>query len=400
MTCRGDPIGVHFMSRATETVAPPNLSCHPERRSRSPERSEGEGSLCPASQTLRGVYPERSEWAQGDKRRQAAQVGRPGTSVSVNTYGGKPWPLAGAMCPWHWVEPMDGILNINKTTGMTSHDVVASIRRLLKQKRVGHAGTLDPAASGVLPICIGKGTRVAEYLSESGKAYQAEIVFGVETDTYDSEGAIVRTASTTDLTRARIEQVLQHFTGQQMQLPPRYSAIKLQGQPAYKLARAGEDITLKPRPITIYRLEVIDWLAPRLILAVECSKGTYIRSLAHDIGEQLGCGAYLAALVRTRSGPFSLAESITLEQLAGAVAEDNGQRAARFIYPLDIALQQYPALRLDDVTVERVLHGNAFTYDERTHADLARVYDSAGRFLAIASWDGQRDLWQPRKVFL
>src|SRR6266567_601395 len=135
---------------------------------------------------------------------------------------------------------MDGILNINKTTGMTSHDVVASIRRLLKQKRVGHAGTLDPAASGVLPICIGKGTRVAEYLSESGKAYQAEIVFGVETDTYDSEGAIVRTASTTDLTRARIEQVLQHFTGQQMQLPPRYSAIKLQGQPAYKLARTGQ----------------------------------------------------------------------------------------------------------------------------------------------------------------
>jgi len=295
---------------------------------------------------------------------------------------------------------MDGILNINKTTGMTSHDVVASIRRLLKQKRVGHAGTLDPAASGVLPICIGKGTRVAEYLSESGKAYRAEIVFGVETDTYDSEGAIVRTASVADLTRTQIEQALQRFTGQQMQLPPRYSAIKLQGQPAYKLARAGEDITLEPRPITIYRLEVIDWLAPRLTLAVECSKGTYIRSLAHDIGEQLGCGAYLAALVRTRSGPFSLAESITLEQLAGAVAEDNGQRAARFLYPLDIALQQYPALRLDDVTVERVLHGNTFTYDEHTDADLARVYDSAGRFLAIASWDGQRDLWQPRKVFL
>ncbi len=295
---------------------------------------------------------------------------------------------------------MDGILNINKTTDMTSHDVVASIRRLLKQKRVGHAGTLDPAASGVLPICIGKGTRVAEYLSESGKAYQAEIVFGVETDTYDSEGAIVRTASTADLTRAQIEQVLQHFTGQQMQLPPRYSAIKLQGQPAYKLARAGEDITFKPRPITIYRLEVIDWLAPRLTLAVECSKGTYIRSLAHDIGEQLGCGAYLAALVRTRSGPFSLAESITLEQLAGAVAEDNGQRAARFLYPLDIALQQYPSLRLDDVTVERVLHGNAFTYDEHTHAELARVYDMAGRFLAIASWDGKRDMWQPKKVFL
>src|SRR6266699_2369322 len=310
--------------------------------------------------------------------------------------------------PWNPVWGQVSSINRGPTTMRRVHRLatashtsgVPSIRRLLKQKRVGHAGTLDPAASGVLPICIGKGTRVAEYLSESGKAYQAEIVFGVETDTYDSEGAIVRTASTTDLTRARIEQVLQHFTGQQMQLPPRYSAIKLQGQPAYKLARAGEDITLKPRPITIYRLEVIDWLAPRLILAVECSKGTYIRSLAHDIGEQLGCGADLAALVRTRSGPFSLAESITLEQLAGAVGEDNGQRAARCIYPLDIALQQYPALRLDDVTVERVLHGNAFTYDEHTHAELARVYDMAGRFLAIASWDGKRDMWQPKKVFL
>jgi tRNA pseudouridine55 synthase len=295
---------------------------------------------------------------------------------------------------------MDGILNINKATGMTSHDVVASIRRLIKQKRVGHAGTLDPAASGVLPICIGQGTRVAEYLSESGKAYQAEIVFGVETDTYDSEGVVVRTASVADLTRAQIEQALQRFTGQQMQLPPRYSAIKLQGKPAYKLARAGEDISLEPRPITIYRLEVIDWLLPRLTLAIECSKGTYIRSLAHDAGEQLGCGAHLAALVRTRSGPFSLPESITLEQLAHTFAAGNDQKVARFLYPLDIALQQYPALRPDDATVERVLHGNPFKYDEYIRADLARVYDTAGRFLAIAAWDEQRGLWQPRKVLL
>ncbi|HEX9134044.1 MAG TPA: tRNA pseudouridine(55) synthase TruB, partial [Ktedonobacteraceae bacterium] len=128
---------------------------------------------------------------------------------------------------------MDGIFNINKATGMTSHDVVAKIRRLLKQKRVGHAGTLDPAASGVLPICVGQATRVAEYLSESGKAYQAELVFGVATDTYDAEGTVTATASTTDLTLAWIEETLQHFLGPQMQVPPRYSAIKIQGQPAY-----------------------------------------------------------------------------------------------------------------------------------------------------------------------
>src|SRR6266571_6717004 len=154
---------------------------------------------------------------------------------------------------------MDGILNIHKPTGLTSHDVVARVRKLLKQKRVGHAGTLDPAASGVLPICVGQATRVAEYLSESGKAYQATIVFGTVTDTYDSEGAVIRTISTHDLTLSHIQSLLPTFLGDQLQVPPRYSAIKLQGQPAYKRTRAGEDVTMEARPVTIYRLEIIDW---------------------------------------------------------------------------------------------------------------------------------------------
>src|SRR5205085_1092181 len=166
---------------------------------------------------------------------------------------------------------MDGILNIHKPTGMTSHDVVATIRKLLKQKRVGHAGTLDPAASGVLPICLGQATRVAEYLSESGKAYSAEIVFGIVTDTYDSEGTIIRASSVENLSLAQIEEALPHFTGPQMQLPPRYSAIKLQGKPAYKRVRAGEEVSLEPRPIVIHQLNIIDWHLPRLPLANECS---------------------------------------------------------------------------------------------------------------------------------
>src|SRR5438874_4902838 len=156
------------------------------------------------------------------------------------------------------VYQMDGILNINKAIGMTSHDVVATIRKLLKQKRVGHAGTLDPAASGVLPICVGQATRVAEYLSESGKAYQAEIVFGIVTDTYDSEGTILRTSSVENLSLRQIEEALQDFTGPQMQIPPRYSAIKIQGQPAYKRVRAGEEVALEPRQIVIYQLNIID----------------------------------------------------------------------------------------------------------------------------------------------
>jgi tRNA pseudouridine55 synthase len=294
---------------------------------------------------------------------------------------------------------MDGILSINKATGMTSHDVVARVRKLLHQRRVGHAGTLDPAASGVLPICVGQGTRVAEYLSESGKAYQAEITFGVVTDTYDVEGTITRTADISYLTHARIEEALPHFLGPQMQLPPRYSAIKIQGQPAYKRVRSGEEITLESRAIEIYQLQLLAWEPPRLTLAVECSKGTYIRSLAYDLGEHLGCGAYLSALIRTRSGPFTLADSITLEQLAEASEQEN---ATKYLFAADSALQNYPALTLDAASIVHVLHGNAFRYPQplpQPAATLARIYDTEGRFLAIAIWDRQQQQWQPKKVF-
>jgi tRNA pseudouridine55 synthase len=295
---------------------------------------------------------------------------------------------------------MDGILNINKATGMTSHDVVAKIRKILKQKRVGHAGTLDPAASGVLPICIGQGTRVAEYLSESGKAYQADILFGIVTDTYDSEGSIIRTANTVDLTLASIKETLPHFLGSQMQYPPRYSAIKIQGQPAYKRARAGEELSLAARPITITSLEILAWEPPRLTLAIECSKGTYIRSLAYDLGEKLACGAHLAALIRVRSGPFTLSGSITLEQLADAVTAGT---VAEHLFPPDFALQPYPAIQLDAATAARVLHGNPFPYNltppPASPPTLARIYDSSNNFLAIAEWIPEQNLWQPKKVF-
>jgi tRNA pseudouridine55 synthase len=326
---------------------------------------------------------------------------------------------------------MDGILNINKPTGMTSHDVVAKIRKLLKQKRVGHAGTLDPAASGVLPICLGQATRVAEYLSESGKAYQADIILGIVTDTYDSEGTAIRTSIVIDdhaavgadlwcpspinrpetadgdipppiyrLDLTHIEHALQHFLGPQMQTPPPYSAIKIHGQPAYKRARAGEAIFLQPRAVTIYELNILQWHPPRLTLSIECSKGTYIRSLAHDLGEQLGCGAHLGALQRTRSGPFSLSESIILAQLEQSIEAGTIEH---YLHPADKALQDYPVLVLDKTSTQHVLHGNPFTLDHRPgHSpnDLARVYDAAGHFLAIATWDPDRRMWQPKKVLL
>ncbi|GER83217.1 tRNA pseudouridine synthase B [Thermogemmatispora aurantia] len=312
---------------------------------------------------------------------------------------------------------MDGILNINKPVGLTSHDVVARVRRLLRQQRVGHAGTLDPLASGVLPVCVGLATRVADYLSESGKAYQAEIVLGVETDTYDREGQVLNTQPVPDITREQIESLLRTFLGPQLQVPPPYSAIKLQGEPAYRRARAGESLKLEARPVVIERLVLLAWEKPRLQLEIECSKGTYIRSLAHDLGQRLGCGAYLSALLRTRSGPLTLQESITLEQLAEALASGNLER---YLLPLDIALQHYPALVVDAKTLERVLHGNSFRApgsesDSLTFAlassreqdgphpgeqpPLARVCDEQGRTWALAVWQPEQRLWHPMRVF-
>jgi tRNA pseudouridine55 synthase len=298
-------------------------------------------------------------------------------------------------------EMIDGILNIHKDLGMTSHDVVARVRKLLRQKRVGHTGTLDPMASGVLPICVGQATRVAEYLSESGKTYQAEITFGIVTDTYDAEGTVIRTGNTDTLTREQIEHLLPRFLGPQLQVPPLYSAIKIQGQPAYKHARAGETLILEPRPVEISRLRIIDWQHPTLTIEVECSKGTYIRSLAYDLGEALGCGAYLTALVRTRSGPFSIEQSLTLAQLADAIEQEH---IAACLFPADYALQNYPALHLDEETAQRVLHGNAFHYQSDStmlqpqYTTLARLYHPDGHFLAIATWDAEQALWQPKKV--
>jgi tRNA pseudouridine55 synthase len=297
------------------------------------------------------------------------------------------------------MDGINGIININKEPGMTSHDVVSRVRKLIHQKRVGHAGTLDPLASGVLPICAGQGTRVAEYLSEAGKAYRAEIIFGEVTDTYDAEGTVIRTADASMLSLAQIAEVLPEFSGPQMQMPPLYSAIKIQGQPAYKRARAGEAVTMEPRAIQIYHLEVLQWQAPRLTLAIECSKGTYIRSLAYDLGERLGCGAYLAALVRTRSGPYLLSQSVTLAQLAEAIEQGD---AARYIFPPDSVLQQYPALRLPATIIERVQHGNAFAEQagmaQPSH-NLARIYDEDEHFVAIASWNSEERQWHPKKVF-
>ena len=181
-----------------------------------------------------------------------------------------------------------------------------------------------------------------------------------------------------------------------MQYPPLYSAIKIQGQAAYKRARAGEAFELQPRPIIIYSLEVLEWISPRLTLAIDCSKGTYIRSLAHDLGLQVGCFAHLETLVRTRSGPFTLSNSITLEQFAAGVETSHIQHYA---FPLDKALEQYPAIQLDAETVVRIKHGSTFATAAANNSGQARVYDNDGAFIAIAEWNKEQQAWQPQKVF-
>ena len=311
---------------------------------------------------------------------------------------------------------MDGIFNIAKPTGITSHDVVARVRRLARQRSVGHAGTLDPLASGVLPILLGKATRMAEYLSASGKAYRATIRFGIVTDTYDAEGTEVRRAPVT-LSEQTIREALAGFLGQQMQTPPLYSAIKRDGQPIYKLARAGQTLELEPRPIEITALTVIAWRTPDLTLDVECSKGTYIRSLAFDLGERLGPGAHLAGLVRTRSGPFRLEDTITLERLGEALADGTWPD---YLYAPDEAVLGWRAAILGTESEARVRHGLGLRFaaapphaplparvegsDGVTGDDeqpgLMRAYSADGRFLGVLRWDGQSETWHPHKVLL
>lgn len=227
---------------------------------------------------------------------------------------------------------MEGIINVLKPPGMTSSDVVVWMRKVLKTKKIGHTGTLDPGVGGVLPLCVGKGTRLAEYITAQGKAYLAEVVFGITTDTQDAFGKV--TQETLTALRSRdLELVLPDFLGKLEQIPPMYSAVRKEGKHLYEYARQGIDLERKPREIVIYKLELNKWYEekfPRAILYLECSKGTYVRTLCHDLGQSLGCGAHMSNLLRVRSGPFEIQESWTLEEIEEAVGESNDS----FLLPL------------------------------------------------------------------
>lgn len=285
-----------------------------------------------------------------------------------------------------------GFLNINKPSGMTSHDVVAKIRRALKLKKIGHAGTLDPLATGVLVLCLGKATRLSEYAMSSIKRYRARVFLGAVTDTYDAEGEIQEQIDASHLTHNDVENALAMFVGDIEQLPPIYSAIKQGGRKLYELARAGESIERNLRPVTISQIKLIEWSPPEFAIDVVCSSGTYIRSLAFDIGQFLGVGAYLSGLVRTASGQFRVENAVSME----AILTDENWRS--HLIPADSVIADYPALYLDAATTTDVICGRSIEIVERLDMDLVRAYNSEGEFIALVKPVSGR--LQPHKVFV
>ena len=251
---------------------------------------------------------------------------------------------------------MHGFIVVDKPAGMTSHDVVARVRRILKMKKVGHTGTLDPFATGVLPVALGEGTKAIPFLDEGVKEYRAVMRLGIATDTDDVDGTVVKERLLDGVDEAAIRETLSAFTGTISQIPPMYSALKRNGVPLYKLARKGEEVEREPREVTLYSLNV-DWIdLPLVAFTVRCSRGTYVRALARDIGERLGCGAHLTILRRTASGPFTLEQAMTLEQLSAEAAA--GVETIGFI-PLAAALGHLAAVSLTVEGERRVRCGMA-----------------------------------------
>ena len=298
---------------------------------------------------------------------------------------------------------VEGILNVNKPRGMTSFAVVSLVRRLTGIRRVGHAGTLDPVADGVLPICIGRhATRIVEYLVDARKAYRAVIRLGVATDTYDSEGEVVATGDPSGVTRAQMETALRQFVGEIQQVPPMYSALKYQGQPLYRYARAGKTVPLKARTVRIYRLELLNFESPLVEIEMECGRGTYVRSLAHDLGERLGCGGHMEGLTRLRSGPFLLEDAIGVEELEEVARHDAWQEV---LSSVDRVLESWDAALLGEEHTIDLRQGRALVLTPaRSEAaevapdTLCRAYSEAGTFLGILRYRGE-GCWRPEKVF-
>lgn len=289
----------------------------------------------------------------------------------------------------------DGLLLIDKPPALTSHEVVQRVRHALKTRQAGHAGTLDPLATGLLVVCLGQATRLSEYLLGHDKRYRAAIRLGVETDTYDADGQVTATRPVT-VKRDEVEAALARFVGEIDQVPPMYSAIKIDGKKLYDLARAGQAVDRPARSITIYAIEVIDFNAPDLIIDLHCSAGTYIRSLAHDVGAALGTGAHVTALRRTAAGPFGLDQAIGLAEFEAAVVDGNWPA---YLKPADTALADWPSITLDAAQRQRAVTGGRIEGLNVIGA-RARAYDEQGRLVALLVFDQKKRWWRADKVLI
>lgn len=276
-----------------------------------------------------------------------------------------------------------GLLVIDKPQGVTSHDVVAAVRGALHMKRVGHAGTLDPMATGVLPVFIGRATRAAEFLESAEKEYVAGLRLGVVTDTQDTSGTVLETNSVC-VTRAQLEAALRQFLGPIEQIPPMYSAIKINGQKLYELARRGQEVARRPRSITIHALELLEGEGADWTVRVRCSKGTYVRTLCHDLGRALGCGGCMSSLRRTRAGSFTLAQAVTMQQVLDFAA---GQDPQQLLMPVDAVFAAHPPLIVTLGQAAKLKNG-AQVKDWQFQPGTYRVYAEDGEFLLLGRVEG------------
>ena len=293
-----------------------------------------------------------------------------------------------------------GILNVDKPPGITTMDVVRRMKRASGQKRVGHGGTLDPVATGVVAVCFGQATRMMEYLVSSTKDYLATIELGTETDTYDALGEVVQTADPSSVTRGDVEEALESFKGSVMQVPPMFSALKREGKRLYDLARAGIEVEREPRKVEVTSIEVVDWSPPTVTVEVTCGRGFYVRSLAFDLGQKLGCGGHLRSLSRLRSGPFKLSEALSLEEAERRFKDGTWSEA---VHAPDVVVGHMRAAVVGKRVEDMIRNGQSLPQGLRIPFsrpnEECRVYTADGAFLAIMSFNASSGRWQPDRVF-
>lgn len=294
-----------------------------------------------------------------------------------------------------------GIINVYKEKGFTSHDVVAKLRGICKQKKIGHTGTLDPDAVGVLPVCLGSATKLCDMLTDKDKEYVAILKLGIVTDTQDGSGKVLEEKEV-NLSEEQVREAVYSFLGEYQQVPPMYSALKVNGKKLYELAREGKEVERKAREVVIHELEILKEAMPEFTLRVRCSKGTYIRTLCHDIGQKLGCGGIMASLERTRSGRFEAKRAHTLSEIQNFADEG---KLEELIVPIEKVFEDYPVITVKETALKALENGNQLGIKEINCGDTVqggqevRIYSHNGKFYGIYSYDEKRKLFCPVKLF-